>query len=137
MGLFMFFPCRLLFFKVSNQELACPVPTALVCHLLPPSVPGCAGCPREEHTLGLEMLFVSSLQLSAIAGGELLTEIAPCSSSPTFLALNRAQTGLWKVVISRCHCPESPFNQELIGLEKKTSQTQRDTKYFLKPLPLF
>lgn len=79
MGVFMFFPCYLLFFKVSNQELVCPVPAALVCHLLPPSVPGCAGCFREEHTLGLEMFFVSSLQLPAIAGGELVIEIAPCS----------------------------------------------------------
>lgn len=67
MGLFMFLPCYLLFFKVSSQELLCPVPAALVCHLLPPCVPGCAGCPREEHALGLETLFVSSLQLSAVA----------------------------------------------------------------------
>lgn len=96
MGLFMFFPCYLLSFKVSNQELVCPVPAVLVCHLLPLTVPSCAGWPREEHTLGLEMPSVSSLQLSAIAGGELLIEIAPCSSFPTFVALNRAQTGLWK-----------------------------------------
>lgn len=60
------------------------LPTVLVCHLLSPSVPSCAGCPREEHTLNLEMLFVSSLQLSAIAGGELVLEIAPYSSSPRF-----------------------------------------------------